>query len=150
MESIPYQDGTYRKINCSFCWIVFYYRHATSVLSVWNLEFQAPFQNPPLALGVAVLLELYSPNPTLSAPNSSPSHGAVLFKLHPWGSPPEVSPCLGLLKTMPTGYIRPSAHICHAIPLPPSGGSPRSALFCSLNLNLLISFDCLITSSEVK
>lgn len=50
-----------------------------------------------------------------------------------------------LIKTTPTGYLRPSRLTCHRFSLLPSQGSPGScfALLCSVysNLVLLIQFD---------
>lgn len=44
------------------------------------------------------------------------------------------------------GCLRHGSHICHVIPLLPSWGSPRGTLLWSLNLDLLIWLDWLITS----
>lgn len=46
-------------------------------------------------------------------------------------NPPKVTPSLGLLKSMPIGYLRPDSRICDMTPFLSSWGSPRNcfALF---------------------
>lgn len=82
--------------------------------------------------------------PSSFSPDSAPS--ACQTVAHPLRKPTRVSPSAGLLKTTPIDYLRPGHHIFCVFPLPPSWGSLRSALFCSLNLDLLIWLDWLITS----
>lgn len=82
-------------------------------------------------LGISVPIPLSSIPSPIQMFSWEPSFTLSVLHSTPQKTRQGSAPLLELLKTTPTGHLRPGHQTCHVIPFLPFQESPRSALLCS-------------------